>query len=462
MKLLHFYRNPALSDTKRDSFASFAGKNVSPHIKGIETEYCFNVQTSAPLTEAELGTLRWLLAETFSPDRFASGSLLAGNQVIEVGPRMNFTTAWSTNAVSICRACGLDKIRRIERSRKFRPVTDSALDKEARDRFLSEIHDRMTECPYPETLSTFETGIRPQAHGTVPLIEEGISALQEINATLGLGLDAWDVEYYYDLFAKDLKRNPTDVECFDLSQSNSEHSRHWFFKGKLVVDGRRVPETLMEILKEPLKANPANSVIAFRDNSSAIRGYRIRTIVPEHPGQCSRLTMANPTYHLIFTAETHNFPSGVAPFPGAETGTGGRIRDVQATGRGGSSSPAPRRTASETCGSPATGSPGRIPPSNTRATSPHRLRSRSRRATAPPTTGTSSANPSSRDSPVRSACGSRTGNAGNGSSRSCSPAVSDRWIPATGRKEGRNPGCSSRRSEGPRTGSAWGAGPPPA
>ena len=26
--------------------------------------------------------------------------------------------------------------------------------------------------------------------------------------------------------------------------------------------------------------------------------------------------------------------SGVAPFPGAETGTGGRIRDVQATGTG--------------------------------------------------------------------------------------------------------------------------------
>ncbi len=27
--------------------------------------------------------------------------------------------------------------------------------------------------------------------------------------------------------------------------------------------------------------------------------------------------------------------SGVAPFPGATTGTGGRIRDVQAAGRGG-------------------------------------------------------------------------------------------------------------------------------
>jgi phosphoribosylformylglycinamidine synthase len=75
-------------------------------------------------------------------------------------------------------------------------------------------------------------------------------------------------------------------------------------------------------------------VIAFRDNSSAIRGYPIRTIVPARPGEPSPFAASDLDYHVIFTAETHNFPSGVAPFPGAETGTGGRIRDVHATGRG--------------------------------------------------------------------------------------------------------------------------------
>ena len=40
------------------------------------------------------------------------------------------------------------------------------------------------------------------------------------------------------------------------------------------------------------------------------------------------------TLHALLTAETHNFPCAVAPFPGAETGAGGRLRDVQATGRG--------------------------------------------------------------------------------------------------------------------------------
>ncbi|MGE5190373.1 MAG: phosphoribosylformylglycinamidine synthase [Gemmatimonadota bacterium] len=335
MALLHFYRNPALSATKNAALLAFARKHVSPAMTRIETESCFNVETSAPLTEEEAGTLRWLLAETFEPDRIARESFLGAGGVVEVGPRMNFTTAWSTNAVSVCRACGLEKVTRIERSRRYRLIADPGAGNPPAELLLPEVHDRMTECPYPVPLETFETGIAPEPVHVVPLIEEGIPALERINARLGLGLDAWDIDYYHDLFVKDLRRDPTDVEVFDLSQSNSEHSRHWFFRGKLVIDGTRIRETLMRIVKAPLAANPANSVIAFRDNSSAIAGYRIPTIVPEHPGRPSRFRRTNVRYHIIFTAETHNFPSGVAPFPGAETGTGGRIRDVQATGRGG-------------------------------------------------------------------------------------------------------------------------------
>ncbi|GAB4370520.1 MAG: phosphoribosylformylglycinamidine synthase [Deltaproteobacteria bacterium] len=335
MTIRHLYRTPALSGARERDLLAFARKHLSPSIRAVETEYCFNIEASAPLSAAELATLRWLLRETFEPDRFADKSFLSRNRILEVGPRMNFTTAWSTNAVSICHACGLKKIRRIERSRRYRLAGAGPVGPERLERLLARIHDRMTECLYPKPLSTFATGVRPRPVTVVPLIEEGIPALQRINAELGLGLDAWDIEYYHDLFVRDLRRNPTDVECFDLSQSNSEHSRHWFFRGKLQIDGKRIPETLMKIVKDPLRANPGNSVIAFRDNSSAIRGYRIRTILPEAPGRLSRFRESRPTYHLIFTAETHNFPSGVAPFPGAETGTGGRIRDVQATGRGG-------------------------------------------------------------------------------------------------------------------------------
>lgn len=38
---------------------------------------------------------------------------------MEVGPRLSFTTAWSANAVSVCQACALPDVTRIERSRRY-------------------------------------------------------------------------------------------------------------------------------------------------------------------------------------------------------------------------------------------------------------------------------------------------------------------------------------------------------
>jgi len=119
-----------------------------------------------------------------------------------------------------------------------------------------------------------------------------------------------------------------------LGNNNSEHARHWFFKGKLIIDDHEVPDTVIQIVKSPLSTNPTNSIIAFSDNSSAIQGYKIWTIMPKQPGTCSPFVPKACIYHIVFTAETHNYPSGVQPFQGATTGTGGRIRDVHATGRG--------------------------------------------------------------------------------------------------------------------------------
>jgi phosphoribosylformylglycinamidine synthase len=342
MGLMHFYRTPALSGPKEKELLSLIQRKISPDIKNLRTEYCFNIETTGPFTPDEMETLKWLLAETFEPENFSDRSFLNAESgptdskpIFEVGPRMNFTTAWSTNAVSVCRACGLHKITRIERSRRYELITLEPLNPRILEPFLDFIHDRMTECPYTNTLTTFETGMKPEPVFVLPLIEEGPDVLKKINREMGLGFDEWDIDYYYNLFVRDIGRNPTNVECFDLSQSNSEHSRHWFFRGKLIIDDIEMPLNLIEIVKHPLDLNPNNSIIAFRDNSSSIRGYKVQTMIPENPLSPSRFRKAGRHYDIIFTAETHNFPSGVAPFPGAETGTGGRIRDVQATGRGG-------------------------------------------------------------------------------------------------------------------------------
>ncbi|HEX7560608.1 MAG TPA: hypothetical protein VF347_00280, partial [Candidatus Humimicrobiaceae bacterium] len=304
-------------------------------------EYCYNIETSCLLNESDIKTLQWLLSETFEPGNFSVKSLLSEHgfqkksRILEIGPRLNFETAFSTNAVAICHACGINKITRLERSRRYLPGGQEPRTPSDLDKFIDENHDRMTELVYSRELESFETGIKPEEVYIIPLLSEGTAALEGINKKYGLGFDAWDINFYFRLFTEDFKRNPTNVECYQLSQANSEHSRHWFFKGRLIIDGRVMPLTLMEVIKSTLAANPSNSLIAFTDNSSAIKGYDILTIIPAKPGFCSAFNPANVRRHIIFTAETHNFPSGVAPFPGAETGTGGRIRDVQGTGRGG-------------------------------------------------------------------------------------------------------------------------------
>ena len=103
----------------------------------------------------------------------------------------------------------------------------------------------------------------------------------------------------------------------------------------MVIDGEEKSETLFDMVKATLpKGVPNNSIIAFHDNSSAIRGYECDALHPTSVTTSSPVKLEKKTLHPILTAETHNFPSGVAPFPGAETGTGGRLRDVMATGRG--------------------------------------------------------------------------------------------------------------------------------
>ena len=66
----------------------------------------------------------------------------------------------------------------------------------------------------------------------------------------------------------------------------------------------------------PLEANPRNSVIGFHDNSSALRGGPMTPTLPVVPGAPSALAPQDRDWDVLLTAETHNFPCAVAPYPG--------------------------------------------------------------------------------------------------------------------------------------------------
>ncbi|XP_065283087.1 phosphoribosylformylglycinamidine synthase [Dermacentor albipictus] len=343
MAILCFYQSPALSDSAlKGKLAAINGALGQDAAKELLTEYCFYIQLQGQkaLDQEQLKRLIWLLTPGFKIHLDQHTSLqeqkTLANLLVEIGPRLNFSTPSSTQSVAICQTIGLDCIDRIERSTryliKFRD--DYVPSTKDEDKVVDVLHDRMTETRYLTPVTTFELPASTHSWEEVDILQHGRQALERVSTELGLSFDNWDLDFYTDLFKNKLRRNPTTVECFDLAQSNSEHSRHWFFKGRLVVDGKEVPHSLFSLITATQNTSNDNNVIKFSDNSSAIRGYKVKALQPKDTTAGSAFNVCDAQRHIIFTAETHNFPTGVAPFSGATTGTGGRIRDVHAAGRG--------------------------------------------------------------------------------------------------------------------------------
>lgn len=173
-------------------------------LTSVETENCFNVLIAADLSSEQTSRLEWLLAETFDRGSLKlEESLLEANGSstwkIEFGPRMTFTSAFSSNAVSICQACDLP-IQRLELSRRYLFQLTESLDGKAIALLRGMLHDRMTEEEYAEPLTTFENGAVTVPTRTIPIMEKGRAAMEEINQEMGLGFDDFDLDYYTNLF----------------------------------------------------------------------------------------------------------------------------------------------------------------------------------------------------------------------------------------------------------------------
>ncbi|CAH6786138.1 phosphoribosylformylglycinamidine synthase isoform X1 [Phodopus roborovskii] len=337
--VLHFYVRPSGHEAAASGCALRKLQEKLPKLQSVETELCYNVHWTAETLPGadEMKKLKWLFGCPLLLDDVAQESWLVpgcNDLLLEVGPRLNFSTPASSNIVSVCQAAGLRAVDRVETTRRYRLSFGHNPTPEMKVISLAALHDRMTEQYYPDPIQSFSPqSIPAPPSGSIDILAEGRLALEKANQELGLAFDSWDLDFYTKRF-QELKRNPSTVEAFDLAQSNSEHSRHWFFKGQLHVDGKKLVHSLFESIMSTQACSNPNNVLKFCDNSSAIQGKEVRFLQPEDPTQPSCFRQQQGLRHVVFTAETHNFPTGVAPFSGATTGTGGRIRDVQCTGRG--------------------------------------------------------------------------------------------------------------------------------
>lgn len=235
------------------------------------------------------------------------------NNKLLICPNASIQTPWCTNALLILKKAGIHCIEKIE---KLRLNNNNNL------------IDSLTESCIPQTklINYFnqEKIIPDQQQHVFYVPIENLKHFSDINA---LGFDDNDIELYSHYFKEQQQRNPTNVELMDLAQSNSEHSRHGFFKGILYCQEDTSNEnirSLFDLVQEPLQHHKTNSLIAFKDNSSAIEGYIIPFAISKNPLSSSKIILKHKLLHPILTAETHNFPTGICPFPGAATG---KIKD---------------------------------------------------------------------------------------------------------------------------------------
>ncbi|MFN8483830.1 MAG: phosphoribosylformylglycinamidine synthase subunit PurL [Anaerolineae bacterium] len=146
------------------------------------------------------------------------------------------------------------------------------------------------------------------------------AALLAISAARRLALDLAEMRAIRAYF-EGIGRDPTDAELETLAQTWSEHCVHKTFKAAIDYLGplpgldtrARVPQRIDGLLATTIRAATERLArpwvrSAFVDNAGVIA--------------------LDDTWDVAFKVETHNHPSALEPFGGANTGVGGVVRDI--------------------------------------------------------------------------------------------------------------------------------------
>ncbi len=154
-----------------------------------------------------------------------------------------------------------------------------------------------------------------ESSGTVEIIpirnlaDEELLALSKDRRA---ALDLVEMKAIQEYYSRE-QRDPTDVEFETIAQTWSEHCVHKTFKAKVTLTEHRGEREIDSLIKTYLKAATEQIdapwvLSAFVDNAGIID--------------------FDDEFEVSFKVETHNHPSAVEPFGGANTGVGGVIRDV--------------------------------------------------------------------------------------------------------------------------------------
>lgn len=118
-------------------------------------------------------------------------------------------------------------------------------------------------------------------------------------------------------------RDPTDVELETLAQTWSEHCVHKTFRGLIEYSDYDGETEKVEIIDNMLRS------LLMRATQEIDKAWCI-SVFSDNAG----IIEFDDEYGVAFKVETHNHPSAIEPYGGAETGVGGVIRDTLGVGLG--------------------------------------------------------------------------------------------------------------------------------
>jgi phosphoribosylformylglycinamidine synthase len=159
---------------------------------------------------------------------------------------------------------------------------------------------------------------------TIPIRELDDPGLQKLSKDGQLYLSPVEMQAIREHF-RGLGRDPTDVELETIAQTWSEHCSHKTLKGRIEFDGPDGKVFYDNLLKQTIFAATQEIRRRLGENDWCV------SVFEDNAG----IVKFDDRNHVCFKVETHNHPSAIEPYGGANTGLGGVIRDVLGTGLGG-------------------------------------------------------------------------------------------------------------------------------
>ena len=310
---------PGAGDKAGQQLVAAAHQLGLTQLATCEISRLFFVQGSLSLTQAEQLS-RELLADPVT-EQFVVHALPvtlpapAGTHRIDVTWLPGVTDPAGDNLVRAGQLLGLAGLRRAATGHSYLlhgPLDAAALAHLAAGLFSNPVVQQFTiDRPIAPPFFT-----RQPADDTierVPLRQASDARLAAISRERRLALDLAEMQAIRAYFQAE-QRDPTDAELEMLAQTWSEHCVHKTFKATIDYTG---PDGQTSQI-----AGLLNTYI--RAATQAVNKPWVRSAFVDNAG----IVAFNEQFDLAFKVETHNHPSALEPFGGANTGVGGVVRDV--------------------------------------------------------------------------------------------------------------------------------------